>query len=155
MESIDYWIDALELTPHVEGGWFRQTYASEVAIGDRASATSIYFLLSADNFSAFHRLTADEMWYFHHGATITIVAIDLEGKLHNFKLGKDIAAGESLQVLIPKGWSFASYVDTAFSVVSCMVTPGFTFDDFTLLKQADLLRAYPEHASIIKQLTRI
>lgn len=155
MDTKEYWIEQLQLIPHVEGGWYNQTYASSISLDVRASATSIYFLLSEDNFSAFHRLTADEMWYYHFGASITILAIDLEGQLHTFKLGNNLAAGETPQVLVPKGWIFGSYVDTDFSVVSCMVTPGFTFNDFTLFTRAELLAAYPMQEEAILRLTRV
>ena len=50
-----YWIEKLRLEAHPEGGYFRQTYRSEVSIarealpagfaGARAASTAIYFLL--------------------------------------------------------------------------------------------------------------
>ena len=72
-----YWIEKLRLEPHPEGGYFRQTYRSEVLIaqdalpagfsGARAVSTAIYFLLDGENFSAFHRLRSDEVWHFYVG----------------------------------------------------------------------------------------
>lgn len=154
MKKMEYWIEHLEMDAHVEGGWYKQTYQSDVMVGDRTTASSIYFLLSEKNFSAFHRLTADEIWYYHYGHTLTIVAIDLEGRLHEWKLGSNIDKGEQLQVLVPKGWIFGSYVFHGYGLVSCMVTPGFTFDDFELFRRKELIAEYPEHEKIIREMTR-
>jgi len=160
MKTKQYFIEKLHLEEHIEGGSFTNTYQADYNIQDRngntrPSATSIYFLLEAGDFSAFHRLQADEIWYYHYGATFTIYAIDLEGKLHAFKLGSNLDAGEQLQVIVPRGWIFGSRVEKDFGVVGCMVTPGFDYRDFELLKQADLLRDYPQHEQIIREMTRI
>lgn len=160
MKNKDYFIKHLQLSKHIEGGAFSDSYQSGYLITDRnnntrPSASSIYFLLEAGDFSAFHRLQADEIWYYHYGATFTIYAIDLLGQLHTFKLGSHLAEGEQLQITIPRGWIFGSLVEQDFGVCGCMVTPAFDYQDFELLKAEDLLKDYPQHTKIIKKLTRI
>ena len=76
MESAQHWIERLDLQPHPEGGWYRQTYRASLMLphaalpgygGDRAASTAIYFLLAGDQFSALHRLRSDEVWHFVTG----------------------------------------------------------------------------------------
>lgn len=150
----------MNLEKHIEGGAFSNSYQSQYLIEDkngnlRPSATSIYFLLSKGDFSAFHQLQADEIWYYHYGATFTIFAIDLVGNLHEFKLGSKLEEGELLQVVIPQGWIFGSRVEEGFGVVGCMVSPGFDYQDFALLPRAELLKSYPQHEKTIAEMTRI
>lgn len=103
----------------------------------------------------FHRLTADEMWYFHAGQSLTIYMIDPDGVLTTAQLGLNLAAGERPQFLVPKGCIFGSAMNQdGFSLVGCMVSPGFTFDDFELFSQQTLLAQYPQHSDIIQRLSR-
>ncbi len=148
------WIKKLALEPHVEGGWFRETYQSDDKINDNSICTSIYFLLDENNFSAYHRLTSDEIWYYHEGNPLHISMIDPSGEIKDVVLGSDIDKGEQLFYVVPKGYIFASYVDQGFSIVSCVVSPGFTYDDFKLFKRDELLKAYPKHKDMIIKLTR-
>lgn len=150
-----FYVDTLELIPHVEGGYFKETYASDSFFETRSLATSIYFLLEIDNFSALHRLTADEMWFYHAGNPLTIVMIDLNGEQHCVTLGKDLDKGEVPFFTVPKQWIFGSYVNEGFALVSCVVTPGFTYNDFELMNREELLKQYPNHETIITKLTRI
>lgn len=160
MQSANYWIEKLELTAHQEGGYYHQVLKSpttyegpEQVIGVRALYTSIYFLLTDENPSRFHRLTADEVWYFHEGAPLTIHLLHPDGRYETIQLGKDIEAGQQLQAVVPKNVIFGSSVETDYALVSCMVAPGFEYEDFELFKRADLLATYPEHADIITRLT--
>ncbi|WP_220758926.1 MULTISPECIES: cupin domain-containing protein [unclassified Shewanella] len=156
MQTAEHFIQHLELEQHVEGGYFRSSYRSEQAFDDtRALWTSIYFLLRTGEVSNFHRLTADEMWYFHAGESLTIYMIDEQGELTTAQLGLDLAAGERPQFLVPKGCIFGSAMNkSGFSLVGCMVSPGFTFDDFELFSQETLLAEYPQHEEVIKHLSR-
>ena len=160
MKYANYWIETLELSAHQEGGFYRQmlkaasAYPEKTASGgERALYTSIYFLLTEDNPSRFHRLTADEVWYFHEGAPLTIHLIHPDGRYEQIELGRDIEAGQHLQAVVPKNVIFGSSVASDFALVSCMVAPGFEYEDFELFKRADLLTTYPDHAQIITQLT--
>ncbi|MDS8542432.1 cupin domain-containing protein [Streptococcus pneumoniae] len=132
-------IRTLELAPHVEGGYFRQTKKASDTINlagkGRALYTSIYFLLEETNPSHFHRLTADG----HYEA----VTLDL-----------DISKGQQLHYCVPKGTILGSTVDKDDALVSCLVAPGFEFEDFELFERADLLATYPEHKEMIERLTR-
>ncbi|WP_159633441.1 cupin domain-containing protein [Erysipelothrix anatis] len=154
MKQKEYFIEHLKLQKHVEGGWYAKTYASDITINDKSIASSIYFLLDDTNFSAYHKLTSDEIWYYHYGSSLHVSMIDLEGTLHDIKIGPNLDEGEVLQYTVPKEWIFASYVETGFSVVGCMVAPGFTYDDFKLYSYPELVDRYPQHQSMIRKLTR-
>ncbi len=161
-----YWIERLELSPHPEGGYFRQTYRSEVVIarealpggftGARAVSTAIYFLLERENFSAFHRLRSDEMWHFYAGAPLLVHGIDPQGKHFSIRLGSDPEAGQVLQAVVPAGCWFASHVADwkSWALVGCTVAPGFDFDDFDMGKRPELVAKYPQHREVIERLTR-
>jgi len=161
-----YWIEKLQLEEHPEGGYFRQTYRSEVSIarealpagfaGARAASTAIYFLLEEENFSAFHRLRSDEVWHFYAGDPLVVHVIEPEGNYSSILLGCDLEAGQVLQGVVRAGCWFASHVAdwNSFSVVGCTVAPGFEFDDFELGKRAELVATYPQHRELIQRLTR-
>lgn len=161
-----YWIERLQLEPHPEGGYFRQTYRSDVVIerealpvgfsGARAVSTAIYFLLEGENFSAFHRLRSDEIWHFYVGEPLVVHVIDADGKYSRILLGDDPEAGQVLQAVVRAGCWFASHVADwkGFAVVGCTVAPGFDFADFEMGKRDELIAGYPEFLQIIERLTR-
>lgn len=156
MKTAEEFIELLELEQHVEGGYYRSSFKSESDFDEKRSLwTSIYFLLKTGEVSHFHRLTADEMWYFHAGESLTIYMISEDGELTTAQLGLDIANGERPQVLVPKGCIFGSAMNKpGYSLVGCMVSPGFTFEDFELFSQETLLADYPQHEEIIRRLSR-
>ncbi|ELR67894.1 Putative protein of Cupin superfamily [Photobacterium marinum] len=156
MKTAEEFIELLELEQHVEGGYYRSSFKSESDFDEKRSLwTSIYFLLKTGEVSHFHRLTADEMWYFHAGESLTIYMISEDGELTTAQLGLDIANGERPQVLVPKGCIFGSAMNKpGYSLVGCMVSPGFTFEDFELFNQETLLADYPQHEEIIRRLSR-
>jgi predicted cupin superfamily sugar epimerase len=143
-----YWIEHLNLLPHPEGGYYKETYrcAEEISVpeGKRNISTAIYFLLEEKNKSHFHRIKSDELWFFHEGAALEIFCLTKD-KLTSVLLGKNLESGECLQAIIPAGCWFASKVknETGYALVSCTVAPGFDFKDFELGKKADLLKTYP------------
>ena len=161
-----YWIEKLRLEAHPEGGYFRQTYRSEVSIarealpagfaGARAASTAIYFLLEGENFSAFHRLRSDEVWHFYAGEPLVVHVIEPEGKCSRILLGRDLEAGQVLQAVVRAGCWFASHVAdwNSFAVVGCTVAPGFEFEDFEMGKRAELTARYPQHWGLVERLTR-
>lgn len=159
MQRNDY-IKSLKLEPHQEGGWFRQVYTSdkefydEDSNGNRFYYTSIYFLLDDTSCSHFHRLNHDEMWYYHDGEAITIHCISPEGNYTAVKLGKNVSAGEYMQFKVPKHTIFASEVTkpNSFCLVSCVVSPGFDYHDFEMLKKSDLLKQCPGYQDVINRL---
>ncbi|WKA49559.1 cupin domain-containing protein [Planococcus liqunii] len=158
--NADYWIEQLGMEPHPEGGFYKRTFESNEMIvteshsEQRRLYTSIYFLLRSEDISHFHRLKSDELWYFHGGSALSVHIIDESGRYRVEKLGLDIANGEKPQVLVAKGSIFGSTIERedAYSLVGCMVAPGFDFADFELFTQNDLLAQFPAHEGIIRKL---
>jgi predicted cupin superfamily sugar epimerase len=158
-----YWISRLELTPHPEGGYFRETYrclevmkhAHLSESSDRACATAIYFLLNGNQVSKFHRLRSDELWCYHAGSPLTLHVIEPDGTAQQFFLGQDIDKSEYPQLIIQKNRWFGANVTqkNSYTLVSCIVAPGFDFEDFELATREQLLTIYPQHQEIIEQLT--
>jgi uncharacterized protein len=165
-KSAQYWIDKLNLIPHPEGGYYRETYRAELSIaqealppqfpGSRLISTAIYFLLEGENFSAFHRLRSDELWHFYAGSPIAVHVIEPDGTRSEILLGSDPDAGQVLQGVVRADRWFASRVrdSGSFALAGCTVAPGFDFADFEMGKRAELLRLYPQHQSLIESLTR-
>ncbi len=152
----DAYIRELGLKPHPEGGRYARTFAAP-ANGERDGAlqyTSIYFLLAAGEISHFHRLKSDEVWYFHAGGPLDVHLLLPDGSLRTERLGLSVAEGERPQVLVPAGTIFGSEPapGTAFSLVGCMVSPGFDFADFELFTQEELLADFPDHPELIGRL---
>jgi predicted cupin superfamily sugar epimerase len=161
-----YWIEKLRLVPHPEGGYYRQTYRSELTIekaalpaafgGSRAASTAIYFLLEGENFSAFHRLQSDEVWHFYAGEPLVVHALERGGECSRILLGRSPAGGQVLQAVVRAGCWFASHVADwkSFTLVGCTVAPGFDFEDFEMGKREELVARYPQHGELIRRLTR-
>jgi len=155
----------LKMESHPEGGYYSVEYVSphlitdeELTIdfnGKRALSSSIYFLIDEGNVSNFHRLKADEVWYYHDGEPLTIAAIAPDGTYHSFELGLDIDKNQRPQITIPAGYIFGSYPKKGYSLVSCMVSYAFEFEDFELFSRDELLKTYPQHKEIITKLTRV
>ena len=160
-----YWIDKLDLQRHPEGGYFRETFRSDRCIrrdalsseydGDRSAQTAIYYLLSGDDRSKFHRLHSDEIWHFYAGSAITLYIILRDGKLQKIKLGSDPGNSEFPQAAINRGVWFGAKVDRrdSYALLGCTVAPGFEFNDFELASRDLLIKEYPEHRKIIEDLT--
>lgn len=162
--SAEHWREKLGLIKHVEGGAFKEVYRSSISLpqnvltaehkGDRAAATSIYFLLEYGEFSAFHRIASDEIWHHYEGGTLCIYEIKESGELIKHLLGTDIDVGEAPQVTIEAGSWFGSRVEEegSYTLCGCTVAPGFDFADFELASDA-LAQQYSQHADLIKSLT--
>jgi hypothetical protein len=160
-----YYIEKLNLTPHPEGGYFKEVYRSGEIIEaehlparyskKRNISTSIYFLLEGNQVSKFHRLKSDEIWHFYDGSPIKIYIIIPAGNLQEKILGKDLDNGELPQLVIEKGsWFGAKVVEKkSFSFIGCTVSPGFDFDDFELADKQKMLNDFPAYHKIINGLT--
>lgn len=166
MADAHYWIAHLELKPHPEGGFFRESYRSSIVIpqsalpaafrGPRSASTAIYFLLAGEDFSALHRLAADEVWHFYAGSPLLVHSIDPNGNHRVIRLGQNAQAKEELQCVIPgRHWlgSCLEWPDT-YALAGCTVAPGFDFSDFEMARRADLLAQYPQHSDLVCKLTR-
>lgn len=152
-------ITALDLMPHPEGGYYKETYRSSLEItvhnNKRSVCTTIYYLLENDDKSHFHRIRSDEAWYFHQGHPVEIVAI-IDGTVSRFLLGNDLVKGEQPQIIIPANAWFGARIKSSsgFGLVSCSVAPGFDFADFELAKRSALLRDFPGESYLIETFTR-
>ena len=163
MYTAEYWIQHLQLKPHPEGGFYHEGYKSSIEISLKSLpigyksphrlATSIYYLLRSEDISRLHRLRSDELWFFHTGSPIKVIYLDTEGKKHSFILGDNYEKAELFSVLIPAGCIFCAEVTNPYSygLVSCVVTPGFKFEDFEMFEKEDLIQAYPKHADFIEK----
>ena len=157
MKTAEYYIKNLNMDPHIEGGYFKESFISnDEARKDKKLWSSIYFLLRTGEVSNFHRLKSDELWYYHDGEALTIYMITPEGELITSQLGKNIENGEMPQVLVPKGYIFGSAMNNdGYSLVGCMVSLAFDYKEFELFDREYLLNLYPEHKEIILKLTRV
>lgn len=130
--------DALDLLPHPEGGWFRETWRTGARVaahgGERASATGIYFLLGPGEESMWHSVRSDELWLWHRGGPLELRLGgdgDRPREAGSIVLGCDVEYGERPQALVPAGaWQAARPVSGREVLVSCVVSPGFDFADF-------------------------
>ena len=160
-------VKQLELEPHPEGGYFKETYRSEGSIpqeslssefdGNRNYSTGIYYLLQSEDFSAFHRIHQDEMWHFYSGDALEITMISEDGVLSSILLGQDLKNGDVFQFTVPKHYWFAARVTkpNSYALVGCTVAPGFDFKDFELADRDKLIAQFPQHQDVITSLTRV
>jgi len=159
-------VDRFRLEPHPEGGYFREVYRSSLSVTHpgipdehdktRRAGTLIYFLLEGDSFSAFHRVKwSDEAWHLYTGGPIELHAIDPAGGHDPRLLSSDFEAGEPT-TLVPAGhWQAARLTGGAtWAFGGCTVSPGFEFADFEMPARVSLLEAWPQHAELIRSLTR-
>jgi uncharacterized protein len=158
-------IKQLALQPHPEGGFYRETYRCDESLAadalpprygkNRSLSTCIYYLLTPGNFSMLHRLRSDEIFHFYLGDPVTMLQLHPDGRGQTIALGQDIAAGQQLQVVVPKNLWQGMFLNDggAFALLGTTVAPGFDFDDFEVAPRADLIRQYPAHTALIERLT--
>ncbi|WP_431210348.1 cupin domain-containing protein [Puia sp. P3] len=113
--------------------------------------------MARGQFSAFHRIAADELWHFYYGDPLVVYEISHSGRLVTHRLGADPAKGESFQTVVKAGSWFASEPaqGSEYGLVGCTVAPGFDFADFELAEREGLVQQYPEHGELIRRLTRV
>jgi predicted cupin superfamily sugar epimerase len=162
MSEAESLIARLNLKPlPAEGGFFARTWESATkGVDGRPAATSIFFLVTPACFSAFHRLDAEEIWYFHEGDGLEHWQIDGQGRPVCTLLGGDLLSGQQPHVVVAAGsWQGARIAPQqthprGWSLVSCVVCPGWDDRGFTLGVRDSLAKSFPEAASIISALTR-
>jgi predicted cupin superfamily sugar epimerase len=127
-------IEALGLAPHPEGGWYRETWRAQTTLPNgRACATSILFLLEAGQRSHWHRVDAGELWLFQAGAPLQLGVAEEGRPAKTVTVGPDPLAGHSPQHLVPPGaWQSAQASADRWTLVACVVAPGFEFAGFEL-----------------------
>lgn len=126
-------ITLLGLSPHPEGGHYRQTWQAEAETGARPAGTAIYFLLADGEVSHWHRVDADEAWHYYAGAPLILSMSETsEGPSTDHSLGPGLATGARPQLVVPAGHWQAARSTGAWTLVGCTVSPGFRFDGFEL-----------------------
>lgn len=158
-------IEKLGLAPLPgEGGYYRETYRSRETIPqrvlpkrygcDKHIATAIYCLLTADTFSALHRLPTDEIFHFYLGDPVTMLQLFPDGSGCTITLGNDILAGHSPQWVVSGGVWQGAFLERGgeFALLGTTMAPGFDFVDFELGKRSELLDTYQEYAELISHL---
>ncbi|MNK22465.1 hypothetical protein D3C87_407420 [compost metagenome] len=148
-------IEKFDLKSHPEGGFYSETYRSSESIPgkERNLLTSIYFLITGNSVSRFHRIQSDECWYFHEGSPLLVHSISPTGEYTVTELG--LNEQEVPFHVVPAQSIFGSHLksDEGYAFVSCAVAPGFDFRDFELFSSEELLKNYPDHQTIIRKLT--
>ena len=126
-------IRLLGMSPHPEGGHFVETFRSAPARDERAAMTAIYYLLQADEVSAWHRVDADEAWFWHAGGPLALTLSPPQARgASAIQLGPDLRSGQRLHAVVPAHhWQTAETLG-AWTLVSCTVAPGFEFDGFEM-----------------------
>lgn len=143
MTDLPEWARLLDLRPHPEGGWFRETWRSELTfdepvlppqyVGPRNAGTAILFLLMPGQQSAWHTVRSAELWLHHRGSPLILEFGPEKDLATSCLLGPDIAAGQQPQMIVPPGhWQRARPQAPEPVLVSCVVVPGFDFADFAL-----------------------
>jgi predicted cupin superfamily sugar epimerase len=166
MPDFSSWIQRLSLLPHPEGGFWAPAFRSDEHIPaphlperyDKSHPfwSSIYFMVTAEDFSAFHRLQSDELWHFYEGDAVCLHLIYPDGHYEQPVLGRNPEQGEALQCLVRRGTWFAAEVqkDGAYGLCGCTLSPGWEEADFELAVRKDLSAQFPQHSGLIRRLTR-
>lgn len=147
-------VDTHDLQPHPEGGFYRETFRSDMSVetasGSRSAGTAILYLLSGSDVSRFHRIDADEIWHFHKGAELAIYSL-----LPNGSAQMDILGPDNPQVVVAAGvWFGAALVEhDTYCLVGCTVSPGFEFAGFELADRVSLLAEWSSARDWIERLT--
>lgn len=161
--TAEEWAEALELRPHPEGGWYRETWRAKETIprdslpngfgGDRSAGTCIYFLLRGEHPSRLHRIASDEIWHWYQGSPISVHVFLDDGSHREIVLGPDIASGQAFQAVVPAGAWFGAMSRGEWSLCGCTVSPGFDFADFQLATRLEMLGRFPGHRELVELLT--
>lgn len=130
MESTDV-IEQLGMSPHPEGGHYVETWRGPAGPDGRAVATAIYFLLRRGERSHWHRVDAAEIWLHHAGDPLTLLVADDRGEVVEHALSSDLSTGRAQAVVPAHAWQAAATTGD-WTLVSCVVTPGFDFAGFEL-----------------------
>ena len=135
-----------------EGGWFRATWRT-------AAGSAIYFLITAEDFSALHRLTTTEVWHFYAGDPVELTMLDQrDGAVRVARMSGDVSGPDEAQIVVPGGvWQGARLAmggRHGWALLGCTMAPAWTEQDFELGRPAELLRLFPSAAEQIAALTR-
>lgn len=152
MKSASDVVRDLELVPHPEGGFYREVFRDATKVRhplhgrERSAVTSIYFLLPAGTFSAFHRVAQTEIWHHLDGDPVRLHTI--ENGVH-----REILLDRRQHVVATNSWQAAEPGEN-WSLCACTVAPGFDFEDFAMPSRAAMLKELPHLADLVTRLTR-
>jgi len=154
-------IEQLQLEKHVEGGYFRRTFAAEQRAkvpterGPRLTLSSIFYLLTDDAPTGhWHLNQSDIVHYYHGGSPVDYYLIDEAGQLNSVTLGHDLLAGQQLQLVVTGGiWKASHLKSGEYGLISEAVAPGFDFSDMTLGKRQHLTAQFPQYRALIERFT--
>ena len=159
--SAETLIRTLELRPHPEGVFYRETFRARPLPfelpdrGPRTASTAVYFLLQGADFSAIHRVRSDEVWHHYLGVPLELHCFDPVRGHELVHLGPDIARGDRPQHVVRENvYQAARPARPGFALCGCTVAPGFDFDDFEMPSRAELLGLFPSLAPLVHELTR-
>jgi len=161
--TVNALVSQLQLQPHPEGGFYRETWRSAQLVSvqrgnelvQRPAMTSIYFLLRTQDYSCLHRILSDELWHFVQGDPLTVHRIHPDGQVQHSTLGA--VAGLNHECVVTAGEWFGATVspgEHGYALVSCVVAPGFDFQDFEMGEDDALLQQFPHAATLIHRLSR-
>ncbi len=166
MKDALFYINHLQLLPHPEGGYYKETYRSSEKINssalpgrfnaDRNFSTAIFYLLEQQDYSAFHKIKSDECWHYYAGDTLLIHVLYNNGNYACIKLGSEIDKHEVLQFVVPANTWFAAECaeKSLFVLTGCTVAPGFDFADFDIADKQSLLNEFPLYQHLINRLCK-
>jgi predicted cupin superfamily sugar epimerase len=124
-------IETLGLSPHPEGGWYRETWRA-AGQDRRSGGTAIHFLLEEGQRSHWHRVDAAELWFWHAGSPLELLVEQENGAIETIQLGGEVTQGYAPQHLVPANRWQSTEAHTGWALVSCVVVPGFEFAGFEL-----------------------
>ena len=165
MTDIDQLLRYLRLEPlPIEGGYFRQTWSSGDLVSvpgydsPRPAGTAIFYLLTSapDSFSALHRLATGEIYHFYLGDPVEMLLLAEGAPGRRVILGPDLLGDQHVQYIVPRSvWQGSRLIPGGrFALLGATMAPGFDARDFTLGRRQELLPRFPEHAALIRELTR-
>ena len=167
MLTAEQLIALLDLAPlPIEGGFFRRTYTAAERLpaaalparyaGERDLCGAIYYLLGPNDFSALHRLQTDELYHFYLGDPVELLLLHPGGGHALHVLGHDLAAGQQVQLLAPRGAWQGSRVRPGgrVALLGTTMAPAYNGRDFELGRRDELIAQFPERAALIEALTR-
>jgi predicted cupin superfamily sugar epimerase len=184
------------LEAHTEGGFFRQTHKSDMRVianfkspsndslslsvadnqhnsATRSACTAILYMLPENDFSAFHKLDATEIWNYHAGRPLKIHILNPETKTSETHVLGIFPRGELSLVIKPDTWFAAELMsvdeckevealqdsDEEYSLHTCIVSPGFEFKGFKMIHtqegMQELIEEYPSAETVIRRLTKL
>jgi len=164
-------INLLDLSPHIEGGYFKQTYRSPIPVMTDSSAdinrkclsqeacsrrnllTSIYYMLTDDSpIGYLHKNSSDIIHYFHAGSALKYILLSPEGKLEEKILGPDLEKGQQLQLIVAAGcWKATELIEGEYGLISEAVTPGFEYTDMQMANEAMIKEMFNSKFNEIKK----